>query len=164
MTYVDYGRQLGIPPERLEEFAQRTMSRFDSRPRPPAIFEGMDAVVRAAATRGQVGIVTASSARSVLRFLDTQRLQACVDALVAVEHSGSRLEKIRGALAYLGRQPREACFVGDAVSDVLACQEAGVRSIAVGWGHQSATRLAAAGADDLVQSPRELLELLGRIA
>jgi phosphoglycolate phosphatase len=53
--------------------------------------------------------------------------------------------------------------IGDAVSDVHACREVGVRSIAVAWGHQSAARLAAAGADAVVSSPQELAELLKRI-
>ncbi len=163
MTYVDYGRQLGLPPERLEEFARRTIARFDAKPHPPAIFEGMGAVVRAAARRGQVGIVTSSSARAVLRFLEAHRIQACIDVLIPVEHPGSRADKIRAALAYLGRQPHEACFVGDAVSDIRACRQAGVHSIAVGWGHQSARRLTEAGPDHLVRSPQELLELRDRM-
>ena len=62
-----------------------------------------------------------------------------------------------------GKSPEEACLIGDAVSDVYACREVGVRSIAVAWGHQSAARLTAAGADDVVGSPRELAELLKRI-
>jgi HAD superfamily hydrolase (TIGR01509 family) len=163
MTYFEYGRQLGLPPERLEEFARRTMGRFEAKPQPPAIFSGMEAVVRAAARRGQVGIVTASPARSVLKFLEAHHLQANVDALIAVEHPGSRPDKIRAALAQLGRQPHEACFVGDAVSDIRACRAAGVRSIVVGWGHQTAMRLTEAGPDYQVWSPQELLALLNSV-
>ena len=162
VSFIDYGIQLGIPADLAPEFARRTMARFEARARPPAIFQGMDDVVRAAAACGQVGIVTGSSARSVLRFLEAHRLGGSIDVLIPVEHPGSRADKLRAALALLGRQPREACLIGDAVSDVRACREVGVRSIAVAWGHQSAARLQAAGADTLVRSPQELGQLLDR--
>ena len=160
MSFVDYGLRLGIPADRAQEFARRTMARFEARVEPPAIFSGMDVVVRGAAARGQVGIVTGNSDRAVLRLLEAHRLNACIDVLIAEEHTGTRAEKIVAALAQLGRQPDESCLIGDAVSDVRACREVGVRSIAVAWGHQSATRLAAAGADSVVGSPQELAELL----
>ncbi|HET7010630.1 MAG TPA: HAD hydrolase-like protein [Anaerolineales bacterium] len=163
MSFVDYGIQLGIPADRAQEFARRTMARFEARPRPPEIFAGMDDVVRRAARRGQVGIVTGSSARAVLRFIEAHRLGAHLDVLIPVEHPGSRADRIRAALALLGRRPEEACLIGDAVSDVRAGREVGVRSIAVAWGHQSPTRLEAAGADHVVDSPGALIELLERI-
>ncbi len=163
MSFVDYGRQLGIPTDRAQEFAHRTMARFEARAEPPALFAGLDVVVRSAAARGQVGIVTGSSARAVLRFLEAHRLNRYIDVLIAVEHAGTRAEKILVALAQLGRQPDEACLIGDAVSDVRACREVGVRSIAVAWGHQRAARLAAVGADSVVASAQELAELLVRI-
>jgi phosphoglycolate phosphatase-like HAD superfamily hydrolase len=163
MSFVDYGLRLGIPADRAEEFARRTMARFEARAEPPALFSGMDVVVRGAAARGQVGIVTGSSTRAVLRLLEAHRLNAYIDVLIPVEHMGTRAEKILAALAQLGRQPDESCLIGDAVSDVRACREVNVRSIAVAWGHQSAARLAAAGADAVVGSPQELAELLMRI-
>lgn len=163
MSLVDYALQLGIPADRTEEFARRMVARFETKDEPPALFPGMDAVVRAAAARGQAGIVTGNSGRAVARFLDQHRLRAAIDVLISVEHPGTRAEKIGAALAQLGRQPCDACLIGDAVSDVRACREVGVRSIAVAWGHQSAARLAAAGAHDVVGSPQELDELLGRI-
>jgi phosphoglycolate phosphatase len=163
MSFVDYGLRLGIPADRAQEFARRTMARFEARAEPPPIFSGMETVVRGAAALGQVGVVTGSPARAVVQFLEQHRLKACVHVLVAVEHPGTRAEKISAALAQLGRRPEEACLIGDAVSDVYACREVGVRSIAVAWGHQSAARLTAAGADAVVGSPQELADLLQRI-
>lgn len=160
MSFVDYGRQLGVAADRAPEFARRTMARFEARPRPPSIFEGMGEVVRRAAGRGQAGIVTGSSARAVMRFLEAHGLQSSIDVLIPVEHPGSRAEKILAALRQLGRRPEEACLIGDAVSDIRACREVGVKSIAVGWGHQSAVRLAGLNPDHLVRSSKELGKLL----
>lgn len=160
MSFVTYGIQLGIPADRAQEFARRTMARFEARPAPPRIFPGMGEVVRQAAGRGPVGIVTGSSTRAVLRFLEAHRLGAQIDVLIPVEHPGSRADKIRAALTQLGRRPEEACLIGDAVSDVRACWETGVRSVAVAWGHQRAERLRAAGADHLVHTVEDLAALL----
>src|SRR3990172_6460958 len=68
MSFVDFGLRLGIPADRAQEFARRTMARFEDRVEPPAIFSGMDIVVRDAAGRGQVGIVTGNSGRAVRQF------------------------------------------------------------------------------------------------
>ena len=51
-------------------------------------------------------------------------------------------------------------MVGDAISDIHAARQASIKSIAVGWGHQSPSRLMEANPDYLVKSPQELLELL----
>ena len=53
-----------------------------------------------------------------------------------------------------------AYMIGDAVSDIRAAKETSIKSIAVGWGHQSPSRLMTADPDYLVSSPQELLELL----
>jgi phosphoglycolate phosphatase-like HAD superfamily hydrolase len=51
-------------------------------------------------------------------------------------------------------------MVGDSASDIHAAKEAGVKSIAVTWGHQSAKTLLRANPDYLVHSPTELYELI----
>jgi phosphoglycolate phosphatase len=54
----------------------------------------------------------------------------------------------------------EAVFmVGDSVSDVREAREAGVKSIAVSWGHQSVEKLVAAAPDHVVHLPEELIEI-----
>jgi phosphoglycolate phosphatase-like HAD superfamily hydrolase len=53
-------------------------------------------------------------------------------------------------------------MVGDSLSDVRAAKEAGVKSIAVSWGHQSVGRLAGAVPDHVVRVPGELIEITQR--
>jgi phosphoglycolate phosphatase len=54
----------------------------------------------------------------------------------------------------------EAVFmVGDSLSDVRAARQAGVKSIAVSWGHQSVGRLVGAAPDHVVRLPEELIEI-----
>ncbi|RFC46883.1 MAG: phosphoglycolate phosphatase [Verrucomicrobia bacterium] len=52
--------------------------------------------------------------------------------------------------AELGLIPGDTCYIGDMVHDVEAAREAGIASIAVLTGYDSASKLAAAGPDLLV--------------
>jgi phosphoglycolate phosphatase-like HAD superfamily hydrolase len=65
------------------------------------------------------------------------------------------------ALELLGSDRSEAAFVGDSPFDVGAGKAAGVFTVAVSWGniHPPETLLAE-GADVLVHSPQELLDVL----
>jgi phosphoglycolate phosphatase-like HAD superfamily hydrolase len=54
-------------------------------------------------------------------------------------------------------------MVGDAVSDIRAARQASIKSIAVGWGHQSISRLEAEHPDHLVKTPLKLKLLLSEI-
>ncbi len=54
----------------------------------------------------------------------------------------------------------EAVFmVGDSVSDVRDARKAGVKSIAVSWGHQSVGKLVGAVPDHVVHFPEDLIEI-----
>ena len=51
-------------------------------------------------------------------------------------------------------------MVGDRRSDIVAGQAVGTRTVGVLWGYGSRAELEAAGADVLLEHPRQLLELL----
>jgi pyrophosphatase PpaX len=61
----------------------------------------------------------------------------------------------------LETEPAEAAFVGDSPYDIAAGKAAGVFTVAVSWGKiHPEERLLEAGADVLVHSPKELLDVL----
>lgn len=61
--------------------------------------------------------------------------------------------------AALGLSPAECCLIGDSTMDIEAARNAGMRAIAVSWGFHDCERLLAAGADQIVHEPGELLDL-----
>ncbi|MGH2995429.1 MAG: HAD family hydrolase, partial [Gaiellaceae bacterium] len=68
---------------------------------------------------------------------------------------------VLAALEQLHASPEQAAFVGDSPFDVSAGKAAGVFTIAVLWGKlHPEERLLAAGADTIVHSPAELLDVL----
>ena len=64
-------------------------------------------------------------------------------------------------LCQLGVQPGRAVFVGDTPADMKAGRSAGMRTVGVTWGFRSADELLDAGADHIIDTPLELLEVLG---
>lgn len=65
------------------------------------------------------------------------------------------------AAAKLGVSPGECLFVGDSDVDMQTAKNAGMRTIGVAWGFRPVEELLAAGAERIVETPGELLELVG---
>ena len=66
------------------------------------------------------------------------------------------------ALAALGADPAEAVYVGDSEVDVATARNAGLPMIGVSWGFRGREKLAAAGAEVIVDTAVELLEALSQ--
>lgn len=163
MSFVDYGQQLKLPPQHIDAFVSQCLRMFNQRLRPPEIFEGMGQVVTEAAKSNTIAIVTGNTTPTVEEFLKENNLHEHIRLVIGVEQKGSRPEKIRLVLRKLGQCEEAAYMVGDAVSDIRAARETSIKSIAVGWGHQSPSRLMTEKPDYLVDSPQELLGLLKKI-
>ncbi len=66
-----------------------------------------------------------------------------------------------GIISELGQSPHQSIFVGDTAVDMATGVNAGMRSVGVTWGFRDAHELIEAGADHVVGTPLELLDLLG---
>ena len=157
MSFVEYGRQLGVPPALANEFANRCLKRFIERSQPPKIFMGMAQVVGKLSAHHTIAIVTGNTTRAVENFLIENDIRQCISAIFAVDQPGSKVYKILKAKNQLATAKDNVYYVGDAVSDIHAARQASVKSVAVGWGHQSLSKLAKAEPDHVVHSPQEII-------
>lgn len=64
------------------------------------------------------------------------------------------------AMEELGSTREDCLYVGDSGSDMITAQNAGMKSVGVTWGFRDAESLKESGADFLIDTPKELLELL----
>jgi phosphoglycolate phosphatase len=156
MSFATYGTQLEVPDELLAEFVSRCLAKFGEKKSPPGIFEGLGEVVRELSKRYTLGVVTGNSSENVKAFLSAHGLEDCIRAIYGVDAPGSKVEKISLARNQFAAGSEAVCMVGDSGSDIRAARDAGVKSIAVGWGHQSAETLLRAKPDVLIHSPNEL--------
>jgi phosphoglycolate phosphatase len=159
MNFDEFARQLQIPETQVKEFSRRSVELFMSRSQPPDLFPGLGPVIKRISAVHSAGIVTANTSGVVRGFLDYHELTPCFKVIVGADAPGSKPEKIKTALRKFGVAGEFVYMIGDAVSDIRAARQAGVKSIAVTWGHQSERKLSSALPDYLVRSPVELEEL-----
>jgi len=159
MSFATFGRVCEMPEDLVDEFVRKCMGKFAEKKSPPAIFDGLGKVVRKLAESHLLAVVTENTEGNVCAFLEEHRLEGCVRAVYGVDIPGSKAEKIIMAKNRFAAQGKSVFMVGDSLSDVRAAREAGVKSIAVSWGHQSVGKLVGAMPDHVVHLPEELIEL-----
>jgi pyrophosphatase PpaX len=128
-------------------------------------FEGVEHVLRTLKRqRRRLGIVTAKRRRTVDLAFAVLPLERYFDAVVTTESTERHKphpDPVHAALGQLHASPEQAAFVGDSPFDVRAGKAAGVFTVAVSWGKlHPQERLLEAGADTVVHSPAELLDVL----
>jgi phosphoglycolate phosphatase len=160
MSFATFGRACDVPEDLVNEFVRRCTEKFAQKESPPAMFDGLGEVIKKLADRHLLAVVTGNTGGNVRAFLEQHQLQSHVRAVYGVDSPGTKLEKILMAKGQFSAQGESVFMVGDSLSDMRAAQQAGVKTIAVGWGHQSADKLLEAHPDHLVHSHGELLDII----
>ena len=159
MSFATFGRACEMPEDLVDEFVRRCTGKFAEKKSPPAIFYGLGEVVRKLAESHVLAVVTGNTEGNVRAFLEEHGLEDSVRAVYGVDMPGSKAGKILMAKRQFAAEGETVFMVGDSLSDVRAAKEAGVKSIAVSWGHQSVGRLVGAVPDHVVHLPEKLIEL-----
>jgi pyrophosphatase PpaX len=130
-------------------------------------FPGAVEAVRAVAAAGHpVGIVTGKLADTAARAIDLVGLAPYVQALVAADSCRRHKpdpEPVLLALTQLGREPREALFLGDSPLDIQAGNAAGVTTVGALWGAASRDALLAERPAHLLADVASLPALVARV-
>jgi phosphoglycolate phosphatase len=159
MSFATFGRACEMPEDLVDEFVRRCTMKFAEKKSPPAIFHGLREVVRKLAKGHVLAVVSGNTEGNVRTFLEQHGLEGCFRAVYGVDMPGSKAEKILMAKSQFGSEAGMVFMVGDSLSDVHAAREAGVKSIVVGWGHQSLGRLVGTVPDHVARVPKELIEI-----
>lgn len=159
MSFATYGRQLEVPEHLVDEFVRRCLAKFAAKQTPPEIFPGVAEMIRALSANHILGIITGNTSRVVKAFLARHGLEKEIRLILGLDSPGSKVEKIVHARELFFMPAAGVFMVGDATSDIRAAQQAGVKSIAVSWGHQNVQTLLGAMPDMLVDSPVELMQI-----
>jgi phosphoglycolate phosphatase len=159
MQFSEFGRQLGIPEAKIEAFVDQNFKLFSRRAETLPITPGMESIIRSLSRSTVLVVVTGNSSKVVEKFLNAHGLKDEFRSIQAAEDDGSRVEKILKIKSVFGGSNIEFYMIGDAVSDIRAARETGIKSIAVGWGHQSKQKLITENPDFLVDHPQDLITL-----
>jgi pyrophosphatase PpaX len=128
-------------------------------------FDGVEALLERLSGEGRkLGVVTSKRRKTVdlaFRVLPIERYFDVVVASDEVERHKPDPEPVLLALERLASRPEETAFVGDSPFDVGAGKAAGCFTIGVSWGRiHPEERLRESGADLIVHSPGELVDVL----
>ena len=125
-----------------------------------AAYDGMDAVLRKLADDGVITAVISNKPQmfvpKILKKLYPEHRFAYAWGQqdgIPRKPSPDSLHKLIGLC---GCDRSEALYVGDSDVDVVFAHSAGVRVCGVSWGFRGADELRRAGADEIVDSPKEL--------
>ena len=125
---------------------------------------------------GVLELLDELDARGVVLATATAKLTPVAEAILERHGLGGRFAVVNGTdathhtktetlthtLERLGSpDPSGVLMLGDRHSDVAAAQACGVGSVGVTWGYGTMEELTATGADHLVDTPAEVLALLG---
>jgi len=163
MSFATFGRACEVPEYLVDEFVRKCTGKFAEMKSPPVIFDRLGEVVRKLEESHLLAVVTGNTEANVRAFLEEHGLEGCVRAVYGVDMPGSKVEKILMAKSQFAADGEAVFMVGDSVSDVREAREAGVKSIAVSWGHQSMGRLVGAVPDYVVRLPEELIDITQRV-
>jgi HAD superfamily hydrolase (TIGR01509 family) len=135
-------------------------------------FDGAAELLRALVARG-IAVVLATSApedelKILLRVLDLKEGEVATTSSSDVGTAKPEPGIIQAALAKAGVTPERAVMVGDTIWDVIAAKRAGVATVGVRSGGVAEEELTGAGAIEVHDGPRALLEggaetVLGRL-
>ena len=89
-----------------------------------------------------------------------------LDASIGDNHERRRKpapDNLYEILKQLGSEKEMTLYVGDSDVDVITAKNAGLDCVAVSWGFRSREILRKAGADHIIDDPKQLISLLGEI-
>ena len=154
---------LGVPAGRLTEAvdAYRAFYLQDGLHR-ASVYDGVVDALTVLAERLPLGTATAKRTDTAVATLEAHGLSGFFSVVNGLgEDESSKAQTLTRTLQLMGGlDPAEVLMVGDRGSDVVAGRRVGTRTVGVLWGYGSRAELEAAGADVLLEHPRQLVDLL----
>ncbi|MER6670087.1 HAD-IA family hydrolase [Amycolatopsis japonica] len=159
LYFPEIMRRMRLPLEMEEPFVRESYRLADQVP----VVSGVADLLRTLRTRGfRLAVATGKAgprARSLLTTLDLIEHFDHVVGSDEVVNAKPAPDIVLRALGLLDAEPDAAIMVGDAPADIRSAQSAGVTSVAATWATVDKEDLLAAGPDQVIHSPDELLPM-----
>ena len=159
MTYPELARSAGMPSLHIDAYTRHMFKGFRSAETTVRFFPGIKGLMHRLALK-KTAIVSGNARDTIAARLAAGGLTGQIDLILGALEAGDKAAKIQTACEKAGVNRKQACMVGDAVSDIRSAKKAGVASIAVTWGWQPRKTLAKENPDYMVTSVPELRRLL----
>jgi phosphoglycolate phosphatase len=160
IAFDDFGRQLGVPENKIPEFTGIVFDLLAQNTISPPIFPGIKTVIHKLKRKSHLAVITTNVKTAVDRVLEGGGLRNEIDLVLGAEQNGSKSEKICQAMAVFNVSSSFTYMIGDGVSDIREAHKAGVNSIAVNWGYHPAEKLLQASPGFMVYTPEDIMAIV----
>jgi phosphoglycolate phosphatase len=163
MPMMERFSSVGVPIHRLPSLALEFTRLYGSILDRLAFFDGIPDLLASLEARGvTLHVLSSNSEDNIRRFLSSQGITVMA-TITSARNVFGKHRALAKLLKRQGLRPQDVLYVGDEERDVVACKQVQVPIAAVTWGFDSPETLKAAGADHLVEQPRDLGDLVSRL-
>ena len=152
---------IGIPENLISRFVTDATDRLNSKMMNVDLFPAIAPVLRSLSKKHDICIITLNKIPFITKTLTTHGVMDAIARIYGHETGLTKHESILSAQSTFGADTHTTYFIGDAVSDLRAAKQAGVKTVAVSWGFQKLSMLLGEAPDVVADHPDELLELFG---
>jgi phosphoglycolate phosphatase len=159
LTLAELGRTIGIPEEKIGEYAAEMFRLLRKDTRILTVWSGIPRVLNHLSNNHTLVIITANAREAVQKTLVQNGLTDCITEIFDGEIPGSKADKIVRSMKKFNFAANQTFMIGDALSDIIEGKKAGVHTIAVTWGYQPRERLVEGNPNLIVEKPAGLLKI-----
>lgn len=120
---------------------------------------GMSETISELAKTHSMSIISSTISAPIERYLKKYEIDV-FDNVYGGDVDKNKMRKIARYLEANNIEPSEALFITDTLGDIREAEAVGVKALAVSWGYQDAQTLKIGQPLKIVESPRELLEII----
>lgn len=124
------------------------------------IYDGIQKMLEQISLASTVAIVSSNKEEQITRTLKGNRIDHYFNKVMGFESGLSKVDKLRLAMKLYGAGPKSTYYVVDTIGDLIEAKEAGVISVAVGWGWHSREKLLSESPDLFVPTCGDLTALV----
>ena len=163
--YDSFKTLFGYADEKIDFMIEKYRERYRAIGwREARVYDGIPELLRALQANG-IKMATASSKPTpfIRQIVEDQGLLSYFDYLGGTQFdniSSDKTEILKNAMQELGVTPEETVMVGDRLFDIRGAKGAGIPCIAVLYGFGSRAEFEAYGAEYIVETPQDVLDLI----
>ncbi len=157
-------KRIGVPLNKIPEIIQEMQSTFMEYQAHLQPFPGVRECVLVLAEKGFDLYILSTNTRDLMaNFLKTNNMAVFKEIISSPDLFGKH-DAILKLLQKQGLSREEVLYVGDELRDIEACKSAGIKVLAVSWGHDPLTLLESGSPDFIAHTPEGIWEFAGMMS
>jgi phosphoglycolate phosphatase len=161
MSFQEVAKVIGVPSELIPECLKLINERLVASYSQLSLFDGITNLVKQLSEDGYlVAIVTHNTEAAVHSLMRNSGIDQFFCAVLGAETDGEKGDKLKLLQERFEITAENTYMIGDSVGDIREAKLAGAKAIAVSWGFQSLKRLKTCDPDFIVETPKEIEDVL----